>query len=115
MGVTEVIGNHYKFSARLLGMMCTTPPKAAATQARPEKMRDKLMNRFMKTDDIECGIRTSLASVRRPAVPTSPASTTQDSEKVEKAANPSDPSHYRIAGQMINYSSTDITDRCMIS
>lgn len=113
VAVTEVIGNYYKFSPRLLGMMCTTPPKATTTQeARPEKMRDRLMNKFMRTDDVERGIRTSLTNARAPTIPTSPASSTQYSEKTEIAENPSDPSHYMIAGQMINYSSTDITNRC---
>lgn len=100
MAVTEAIGHHYKFSPRLLGMMCTEPPKAAS-QIRPERMRDKLRHRMLMRDDVEHGI------------PTSPISTTAYSEKVEKAENPLDPSHYRIAGQMINYSSTDITERCM--
>jgi len=102
--VIEVIGNHYKFSPRLLGIMCTAPSPKAMSQPQQQRRRDRLKNRIMR-DDVERG------------VPESPASTTgySEKEKVKMADNPSEPSHYSIAGQMINYSSTDISDKCMLA
>ena len=93
----ELIGKHYKFSARLLAIIKTVPPgeeKKDREESRPNGTR---VPPYQK-DDLEV------------------AATSIDSRRDETAPRPRKPtfnvSHYAIARQMVHYQTVDSSAKC---
>lgn len=90
-----MLGNHYKFSPRLLALIRTIPPDT--TPPVHNKDHGKFKSNISRKDDVE--LATSSLDTPRASPPP------QGRHNL---------SQYEIAKQMINYQSTDVGARCKI-
>lgn len=90
--IVRLLGDRYKFSPRLLAIICTEPPQFKS-QEKPALGRFR--RNLYKKNDIE--VATTGMSIDLPRYANSPKNSPYD-----------DISHYTLAKQMINYQSYDV-------
>jgi hypothetical protein len=94
--LVSLLGDHYKFSLRLLAVMQTSPP---LPEPRNQENKDsKYRTKPSQKDDVEL------------------AATSLDSPRTNSPSQgPQNTSHYTIAKQMLHYHSIDVGQRCEFS